>query len=134
MFWEVVSCHTDARVPFVWSVESEAKYQHHPDFVHYQGHWIEYLVSMMALYTCACTFMCMCVYIGGHVYRCGQCESISVFNKTTTYTIIIYITAGMDLLCNVHTQSQVSSTFQYIHMPCTPTCTWSPLNIGFGCS
>ena len=48
--------------------------------------------------------------------------SISVINKcTATYTM--YITAGMNLLCNV------CMIYIPIHTHATPTCTWSPLNI-----
>ena len=52
--------------------------------------------------------------------------SISIINKyTATYTM--YITAGMNLLCNV------CMIYIPIHIHTTPTCTWSPLNV-FICS
>ena len=52
--------------------------------------------------------------------------SISVINKCTA-THTMYITAGMNLLCHVHTI--ISILYILIHIHATPTCTWSPLNI-----
>ena len=52
--------------------------------------------------------------------------SISVINKCTA-THTMYITAGMNLLCHVHTI--ISILYIPIHTHATPTCTWSPLNI-----